>query len=49
VKLLHATAAVKRTLSASIRTGLNLDMDMRVKGACDPQNIFAPGRIVGGV
>jgi len=49
VKVLHAPAAVKRTLSASILAGLNLEMEMRVKSAFDPQNIFAPGRIVGAV
>jgi glycolate oxidase FAD binding subunit len=49
VKLLHAAAAVKKTLSALIRDGLDLEMEMRVKSTFDPQNIFAPGRIVGGV
>jgi len=49
VKVLHAPAAVKRTLSASIVAGLNLEMEMRVKSAFDPQNIFAPGRIVGAI
>jgi glycolate oxidase FAD binding subunit len=49
VKVLHAPAAMKRTLSASIRSGLNLELEMRVKMAFDPQNIFAPGRIVGAI
>ncbi|HEY1483896.1 MAG TPA: FAD-linked oxidase C-terminal domain-containing protein, partial [Candidatus Acidoferrum sp.] len=49
VKALHVPASLKANLSASIRAGLNFEMEMRVKNAFDPQNIFAPGRIVGGV
>jgi FAD/FMN-containing dehydrogenase len=48
-KVLHVPANLKASLSASIRDGLNLEMEMRVKSAFDPQNIFASGRIVGGV
>ncbi|MGB8324701.1 MAG: FAD-linked oxidase C-terminal domain-containing protein, partial [Candidatus Acidiferrum sp.] len=49
VKVLHVPASLKANLSASIRDGLNSEMERRVKNAFDPQNIFAPGRIVGAV
>jgi glycolate oxidase FAD binding subunit len=48
-QLLHAPADVKQYLASANPNNLNMDLEKRIKRAFDPQNIFAPGRIVGGV
>jgi FAD/FMN-containing dehydrogenase len=48
-KLLHAPTALKNAVTTLTTGGLTKDMEKRVKQAFDPQNIFVPGRMVGGV
>jgi len=47
--LLHAPSALKQRISVWGAKPANYQLMERVKSAFDPQNIFAPGRFVGGL
>lgn len=47
--VLHAPAALKRTMNLWGPSRPDFALMQRVKAAFDPQNIFAPGRFVGGI
>jgi glycolate oxidase FAD binding subunit len=47
--LLHAPLAVKKEVARARRTMIDLALQKRVKQTFDPWDVFAPGRIVGGI
>jgi FAD/FMN-containing dehydrogenase len=47
--LLHAPVAVKERIGFWSATPAGFPLMQRLKAAFDPQNVFAPGRFVGGL
>jgi glycolate oxidase FAD binding subunit len=47
--LLHAPMGIKRIAASASEAGGDAGLQQRVKHAFDPSDVFAPGRIVGGI
>jgi glycolate oxidase FAD binding subunit len=47
--LLHAPLQVRKRVASAEASGIDLNLQRRVKQAFDPSGVFAPGRVVGGI